>query len=262
MLNKRPLLGVIIPALNEERTVGELLLRVLAQPCVLKVVVIDDGSSDRTREVVQAYVAEDDRVALITHPERRGKGASIRTALSGLETPLLIIQDADLEYDPSDYARLLEPIMLGEADVVYGSRFMSGAHTQTSWGHKLKNRLLTSVSNLLTGLRLTDEATCYKVFHRDLIRRLNLQETQFGFCPEFTAKISQMKLRVKEVPISYRARSRSGGKKLRFRDGLSAVYCLFKYSAFYHSPRLYQQLRYSDLGQSSCRTDVKFRREP
>jgi|ERR1044071_1957252 glycosyltransferase involved in cell wall biosynthesis len=223
-------LGVVIPVFNEVGTIEHALGQVLAQFCVMEVIVVDDGSTDGTSFVVQAWTAKDARVTLIRHPANRGKGASIRTGLARVKAPIVIIQDADSEYDPSDYRWLIEPILQGRVDVVYGSRFMRGANPHTDKRHRLQNRLLTAFANLLTGLKLTDEATCYKVFRRELIERLDLQEDRFGFCPEFTVKVSRMGLMIKEVPISYRARSISEGKKLRFWDGVDAIRCLIKYS--------------------------------
>jgi glycosyltransferase involved in cell wall biosynthesis len=227
-------LGVIVPVYNEARWLDAILERVLARPEVAQVVAVDDGSSDDSWAKLVAWQARDRRVAAIQHPANRGKGAAIRTALEHLGTPLALIQDADLEYDPADYPRLLAPIERGEADVVYGSRFARGINHGNPMWHTAGNRLLTLACNWLTGLRLTDEATCYKLFKRELLLQLNLEENGFGFCPEVTGRISKLTragtAKLVEVPVTYRGRTRAEGKKIRFRDGLTALYCLWKYS--------------------------------
>jgi glycosyltransferase involved in cell wall biosynthesis len=226
-------LGVIFPVYNEGCWLDTMLGRLLRRPEVAQVAAVDDGSTDDSWDKLQAWRDRDSRLLLFRHLENRGKGAAIRTALEHLRTPLVLIQDADLEYDPADYPKLLGPILRGEADVVYGSRFAAGANGNPSW-HTLGNRLLTFACNRLTGLRLTDEATCYKLFKRELLAGMNLQEERFGFCPEVTAKVSRLvragKARLVEVPVAYHGRSRADGKKIRLRDGLAALYCLWKYS--------------------------------
>ena len=264
-----------MPVYNEARWLDAILERVLARPEVAQVVAVDDGSTDGSWAKLQAWPARDARVRIVRHERNRGKGAAIRTALAHLSTPLILIQDADLEYDPADYPKLLAPILSGEADVVYGSRFVgrggscpsssnggvkvrlspeqrqewgsAGAspyrHTPPTAGwqrgstlswHTLGNGLLTFASNRLTGLRLTDEATCYKLFKRDVLARIELTEDGFGFCPEVTAKVGKLvrqgNVRLVEVPISYRGRSRAEGKKIRLRDGLHALICLWRHS--------------------------------
>ncbi len=253
-----------MPVFNEARWLDAILEHVLARPEVAQVVAVDDGSTDGSWAKLQAWPARDTRVRIVRHERNRGKGAAIRTALAHLSTPLILIQDADLEYDPADYPKLLAPILSGEADVVYGSRFVGrggscpsssngGAKVRLSpeqrqeWGsagaspyhgtlswHTLGNGLLTWASNRLTGLRLTDEATCYKLFKREVLARIDLTEDGFGFCPEVTAKVGKLvrqgSVRLVEVPISYRGRSRADGKKIRLRDGLRALNCLWKYT--------------------------------
>jgi glycosyltransferase involved in cell wall biosynthesis len=251
-------LGLAMPAYNEARWLDAILERVLARPEVGQVVAVDDGSTDGSWAKLQAWPAKDSRVRIIRHARNRGKGAAIRTALGQLTTPLILIQDADLEYDPADYPKLLEPIQRGEADVVYGSRFLGASpldgratlprsrdpemevgsagaspyHGTLRW-HALGNGLLTFASNRLTGLRLTDEATCYKLFKRDVLDRIDLTEDGFGFCPEVTAKLGQLvrsgQVRLVEVPIGYRGRTRADGKKIRLRDGLAALACLWRH---------------------------------
>jgi glycosyltransferase involved in cell wall biosynthesis len=168
------------------------------------------------------------RIVALRHERNQGKGAAIHTALSHVQSEWVLIQDADLEYDPADYAVLLEPIRSGRADVVYGSRFAAHQNRDAAW-HTWGNRLLTWASNRVTGLRLTDEATCYKLLRRDTLRAMGLRERGFGFCPEVTAKVARMGLRLVEVPVSYRGRAKADGKKIRLRDGLRALYCLARY---------------------------------
>jgi glycosyltransferase involved in cell wall biosynthesis len=226
-------LGIILPVYNEARWLDTIVDRVLARPEVAQVAAVEDGSTDESWEKLQGWKKRDSRLLVFRHSENRGKGAVIRTALEHLRTPLVLIQDADLEYDPADYPNLLAPVQRGEAEVVYGSRFAADANGNPKW-HTLGNRLLTFACNRLTGLRLTDEATCYKLFKRELLVGMNLQEERFGFCPEVTAKVSRLvragKARLVEVPVTYRGRSRAEGKKIRLRDGVAALYCLWKYS--------------------------------
>lgn len=225
-------LGVVIPVFDEAGTVDEILRRVLAQGCVQEVVIVDDASTDGTSGMLASWVALDPRVRIVSHVFNRGKGAAIRSGLDSISAPVVIIQDADLEYDPMDYERLLEPIRNEQADVVYGSRFAGRERPATVWWHCLGIGLLTRVTNALTGLTLTDEATCYKVFRRDVMERLNLEEDRFGFCPEVTVKISRLGVRLREIPISYHPRTCREGKKIRLRDGFRALWCLVKYSWF------------------------------
>lgn len=226
------LLGIVMPVLNEERWLDAIFQRVLARPEVARVVAVDDGSNDGSWNQLQRWANEDGRVHAIQHAHNRGKGAAIRAALEHLSTPFILIQDADLEYDPADYAALLEPILLDEADVVYGSRFVAGTNGNPQW-HTLGNRLLTAACNGLTGLRLTDEATCYKLFKREVLEQIQLTEDGFGFCPEVTAKVARMvragNVRLREVPITYHGRTNADGKKIRFRDGVGALRCLWKH---------------------------------
>jgi glycosyltransferase involved in cell wall biosynthesis len=226
-------IGVIFPVYNEVRWLDGILERLFGRPEVAQVAAVDDGSTDDSWEKLQRWKGRDSRLLVFRHSGNRGKGAAIRTALDHLRTPLVLIQDADLEYDPADYPNLLAPVQRGDADVVYGSRFSAGANGNPKW-HTLGNRLLTFACNRLTGLRLTDEATCYKLFKRELLVGMNLQEERFGFCPEVTAKVSRLvragKARLVEVPVAYHGRSRAEGKKIRLRDGVAALYCLWKYS--------------------------------
>lgn len=228
------LLTVIIPAYQEESTIGEVLSRVLEVDTELlgfekEIVVCDDGSSDRTVEVVSAAIAGDDRVRLVAHTENRGKGAAIRTALDAARGEYVLIQDADLEYEPEDYPRLLQKAVDG-ARVVYGSRFL---HSDRPDGMRAQNfvanRILAISANLLYGLDITDEATCFKLFETDLLRSLELECQGFEFCPEVTAKIGKRHIEIVEVPINYSARSLAEGKKVRWTDGFEAMWVLVKH---------------------------------
>lgn len=219
-----------MPVFNEERTVAELLRRVLARPEVHEVVAVDDGSTDGTWRELESLAKMDSRVRLLRHPMNRGKGAAVRTGLAALTAPYAIVQDADLEYDPTDYAKIIKPLIAGEADVVYGSRFLDASLANTARWHRAGNGWLTAAARVITGLRLTDEATCYKAIRRELLPLLALREEGFGFCPEFTAKVARLKLRVKEVPVHYRARSAADGKKIRLRHGFEALWCLVRYT--------------------------------
>ncbi len=219
-------LSVIMPVLNEEATIGAILERVLAVPLEKEVIVVDDGSSDGTWQALQRYAAF---CTLLRHPRNRGKGAAIRTALPHVTGDIVITQDADLEYDPAEYPRLIQPIVEGRADVVYGSRLLNGRSPTAGLLFYLGGRFLTWLANLLYGLRITDEPTGYKVFRTEIIRGLNLQSEGFEFCPEVTALVALSGVPITEVPISYRPRSREQGKKIRWRDGWIAIWTLLRY---------------------------------
>lgn len=228
------LLTIIIPAYQEERTIGEVLDRVCAIDTESlgfdkEVIVCDDGSSDGTADIVRRKASEDDRVRLVANPHNMGKGAAIRTALEHASGDFALIQDADLEYDVDDYPALLIPLLDG-ADVVYGSRFLANAHpTGMRTANFVANRVLAVTANVLYGLRITDEATCFKVFRTDLLRSLDLQCMRFEFCPEVTAKLGLRKIRIVEVPIQYQARTIQDGKKISWTDGLEAMWVLVKH---------------------------------
>ncbi len=222
-------LSVLIPVYNEARTIDEVLRQVAAVPVEKEILVVDDGSTDGTREILKDW---DGRcgVRVIRHDQNRGKGQALATALAEAIGEVLIIQDADLEYDPADYPAMLRPIESGRADVVYGSRFRGAAENrvQNFW-HTVGNRTLTLISNVVTDLNLTDMATCYKVFHRRVVPSLDLQSSRFGVDAEITAKVARGGFRIFEVPVSYFARSRAEGKKIRLRDGFSALGALLRY---------------------------------
>ncbi len=222
-----------MPVYNEAPTVAEVLELVLAQRPVQEVVVVDDASVDRSWERVQAVAAAEARVRLVRHETNQGKGAALRTGFQQAGAPFVIVQDGDAEYDPREYYLLLNPMLRGHADVVYGSRFMGcGAHRVLYYWHSVGNRLLTTLSNMATNLNLTDMETGYKAFRREVLEQIVIEESRFGFEPEITAKVSKLKLRVYEVAISYFGRTYLEGKKINWRDGLSALRCLLKYNLF------------------------------
>ena len=226
----RPCLSVVVPCYDEATTVVELLRRVLASPWVAEVIVVDDGSTDGTRELLAEV--SDPMVRVILHERNQGKGAALRTGFAAATADYVIVQDADLEYDPAEYGELMAPLEDGRADVVYGSRFVSSRpHRVLYFWHSLGNRLLTLLSNMFTDLNLTDMETCYKAFRREVIQSIDIEEDRFGFEPEVTAKLAHRRLRIFEVGISYSGRTYADGKKIGWRDGVRAVSCIVKYSA-------------------------------
>lgn len=230
-------LSVVIPVYNEERTLRALVDRVRAVPIRKEIVLVDDGSRDRSRDILRELEAtsaddEENAIRVVFHERNRGKGAALRTGFEHARGDVVLIQDADLEYDPAEYPRLLQPIVEGQADVVYGSRFLGDQpHRVLSFWHSLGNRVLTTLSNAFTDLRLTDMETCYKVFRREVLHdpTLTLRQDRFGFEPEITAKIARRGHRVYELPISYDGRSYKQGKKIGWRDGLKALWCIIRY---------------------------------
>ena len=224
----RTTLSVIVPVFNEQDTVLTAIQRVLAKPFVDEVLIIDDGSVDDTAQRLEELT--DQRVRILRHNSNRGKGAAIRTAIPYVESETVVVQDADLEYDPADIERLLQPIEDGLADVVYGSRFVSGDSRRVLlYWHSLGNRFLTTLTNMAADINLTDMETCYKVFRTELLRSLVLRENRFGFEPEVTLKVAQARARIYEVGISYSGRTYAEGKKINWKDGVSAVRCIVKY---------------------------------
>ena len=222
-------LTVIIPAYNEEKTITSVIKSVLSNKLVSEVIIVNDGSTDKTGFRIQD--AGRRKIKVINKKKNEGKGAAIRDALKKAHGNIFIIQDADLEYDPHEYAKLIKPILENKADVVFGSRFMgSEAHRVLYFWHMLGNQFLTLVTNILTNLNLTDMETCYKVFTKDVAKKLNLQENRFGFEPEFSIKVAKMGARIYEVGIGYSGRSYAEGKKITWKDGLITLWCLFKYS--------------------------------
>ncbi len=225
---KDPLLTVAMPVFNEEVFVEESVRRVLATPWRKEVLLVDDASTDGTLPILERLAREHADVRLLRHQVNRGKGAALHTAFAAARGEVVVIQDADLEYDPREYEELLGPILDGRADVVFGSRFLGGPHRVHNFHHYLANKGLTFLSNTLTGLNLTDMETCYKAFRRDVLDALTLREERFGFEPEFTARVAAGGFRVYEVPISYSGRDYAEGKKITWRDGVRAVLVIIR----------------------------------
>ncbi len=254
--NHRPKITVVIPVFNEVGTIGEILLRVQAQDFDKEVVLIDDGSTDGTRELLVqiAQSAESglamtdlpgirgklrtDNLRIFFQDKNRGKGAALRRGFQEARGDIVIIQDADLEYDPADYHQLIAPIESGRAEVVYGSRFLGGPHRVLLFWHYVGNKILTTVSDMTTNLNLSDVWTCYKAFKRGVLQSLDLREDRFGFEQEVTIKIAQGGWRVYETPISYHGRSYAEGKKITWKDGVRAVWCILRYTLLSAQPRL------------------------
>jgi len=222
-------LTVIIPVFNEASTILKVLERVKKVPIEKEVIVVDDASTDGTRENLEKRGEE---IKLFFHETNQGKGAAIRTALAHVTGDLVIIQDADLEYDPSEYPHLMAPILEGKADVVYGSRFSGGPHRVLFFWHAVGNRIITTLSNMLTDLNLSDMETGYKIFKTEILRKITIESDRFGFEPEITAKIVHLGCRIYEIPISYWGRDYSEGKKINWKDGIAALYWIIRYNLF------------------------------
>jgi glycosyltransferase involved in cell wall biosynthesis len=223
-----PKISVIIPVYNEERTIAEILRRVRAVPMEKEIVVVDDASTDETKELLKSQGGPD--LKYIRFESNRGKGAALREGFKYARNEVIVIQDADLEYDPGDYPDLLDPIVMGEADVVYGSRFLTSKSRRVLfYWHSVMNKILTTLSNMVTNLNLSDMETCYKVFRREILQGIELKENRFGFEPEITIKLAKKQARFFEVGISYHGRAYQEGKKIGFKDAVRALYCIFKY---------------------------------
>jgi len=227
----QPCLAVVIPVFNEAGTITEVIKAVGGQPLVREIIIVDDASSDGTWGVLQQVAKATPGVRLFQHTINQGKGAALRTGFAQVTAPLAIVQDADLEYDPADYTALCKPILGGKADVVIGSRFLgAGAHRVLYYWHSVGNRVLTTLSNMATNINLSDMETGYKVFRREIIQGIRIEENRFGFEPEIVAKVSRLNVRIYEVPISYYGRTYAEGKKIGWRDGFSAMRCIVKYN--------------------------------
>ena len=226
----RVILSVVIPAYNEVRTAEKLLRRVHEVPLSLEVIVVDDGSTDGTRELLKRLEGEGLIDILVFHEHNQGKGAALRTGFARATGDVVVVQDADLEYDPRELPGLLQPILRGLADAVYGSRFLGGPHRVLFFWHSVGNRFLTLLSNMFTDVNLTDMETCYKMVRRELLQSLPLSASRFGIEPELTARLAQAGARIYELPISYHGRSYAEGKKIGWKDGVSAIWSIFKYN--------------------------------
>jgi glycosyltransferase involved in cell wall biosynthesis len=224
------LLSIIIPAFNEAAFLPEVIRRVGETPYDKEIIIVDDGSTDGTREYLKGLVSEG--IKVLVHEKNMGKGAAMRTGIAVASGDVVIVQDADLEYDPKDYPVLLEPIMQGKADVVYGSRFLGGPHRVLFFWHSIGNSLITLISNMFTDLNLTDMETGYKAFRKKIFEVITIESNRFGFEPEITAKVAKKGFRIYEVPISYSGRSYQEGKKITWKDGVKAIFTVLKYNLF------------------------------
>ena len=224
------ILSIIIPCFNESKTILSLIDAVKKSPVKNReIIIVDDGSQDGTRDILNKL--NDPEVRIIFHSKNKGKGAALRTGFNEAKGDICIVQDADLEYDPQEFPLVIQPILDGKADVVFGSRFQSGRpHRVVYFWHRIGNGLLTLMSNLFTDLNLSDMETCYKAFRREVIQSIHIRENRFGFEPEVTAKVSKMNLRIYEVGISYYGRTYEEGKKIGWKDGIRAMYCIIKYN--------------------------------
>ena len=233
MANPNPTLSIVIPCFNERNTIIQIIDAVVASPYPNKeIIIVDDCSTDGTTRLLQESPEIAQKVhQVIFHEKNQGKGAALRTGIQAATGDIVIIQDADMEYDPNEYGLLVEPILQDRADVVFGSRFMGGhAHRVLYFWHRVGNGFLTLLSNMFTNLNLTDMETCYKVFRREIIQSIAIEENRFGFEPEITAKVARLRCRIFEVGISYYGRTYEEGKKIGWRDGVRAIYCILKYN--------------------------------
>ena len=229
-MEQKPFLSIIIPAYNEANFIRDVIRRVQETPYEKEIIIVDDGSVDGTRDILKGLA--DPNITVVLQEVNQGKGAALRAGFAHAKGDIVIIQDADLEYDPRDYPKLLEPILEGKADVVYGSRFLGGPHRVLYFWHYVGNMGVTLLSNMFTNLNLTDMETGYKVFKREVLKDIKIESNRFGFEPEITAKIAKKRCRVFEIPISYYGRSYEEGKKITWRDGINAFFTIVKYNVF------------------------------
>jgi glycosyltransferase involved in cell wall biosynthesis len=223
-------LSVVMPCYNEHQTIQEVVAAVLASPFTAELLIVDDGSTDGTRDLLAEM--HDPRVRVLLQPTNQGKGAALRRGFAEATADFVIVQDADLEYDPAEFATVLKPLLQNRADVVFGSRFQTGLpHRVLYYWHSVGNKFLTLMSNMFTNLNLTDMETCYKAFRREVIQSITLEENRFGIEPEITAKVARGGWRIYEVGISYSGRTYAEGKKIGWRDGVQAIYCIVRYSS-------------------------------
>jgi len=250
-------LSVVMPVYNERATLREAVQRVLAVPLDLELLCVDDGSQDGSKEILLELEKQCPRLRVFFSTENLGKGAALRRGIQEASGDFVVIQDADLEYDPSDYGILLEPLIQNKADVVYGSRFLGSApHRVLYFWHSVGNRILTLLSNCLTNINLSDMETCYKAFRREVIQSIPLEENRFGFEPEITVKVAKRSLRIYEVGISYWGRTYEEGKKINWRDGVRAVWCLLKYAITERAVRPSQPVNSSSYAKESTQVSV------
>ena len=231
--DRKGVLSVVMPAYNESATIQAVVIRVLQRPEVGQLVVVDDASQDATADIVRSLARSEPRINFLSHSHNQGKGAALRTGIAAASLPFVIIQDADLEYAPEEYPAMLQPLADDKADVVYGSRFLGGQpHRVLYFWHSVGNAALTLLSNMFTNLNLTDMETGFKAFRRELIQKITIRENRFGFEPEITAKLSRLGARFYEIGISYSGRTYAEGKKIGWKDGVSAIRCILKYYLF------------------------------
>jgi len=223
-------LSVVIPVYNESNTIREIIKRVQEVNLEKEIIVVDDYSTDGTREILKEV--RGDTLKILFHDKNQGKGATLKTGFQEVTGDIVIIQDADLEYNPQEYHVLIRPILEGKADAVYGSRFLGGPHRVLFFWHSVGNKILTTLSNIFTNLNLTDMETCYKVFKASLLKKMEIRSKRFGFEPEITAKLAKLKCRIYEVPISYSGRDYSEGKKINWKDGMAAFFWIIRYNVF------------------------------